>query len=198
MPTGYTAKLYDGQDQTFEEFVLSCARAFGALITLRDTPEAPIPDKFEPSSYYEGALEKDIQEIADNANRTDEQWEAMAEAEHQHAVASWEADEKTRQERGKRYMDMLDQVQAWIPPTPDHQSLKNFMAEQINDSIRYDCTGSDRPRKMDASEFAQMHTDFANRSYERHQKSLAEERERAKERTEWVRALKASLGMAVG
>ena len=38
MPTGYTLDLYNGKDITFEEFVLKCARAFGALIDMRDEP----------------------------------------------------------------------------------------------------------------------------------------------------------------
>ena len=53
MPTGYTLELYDGKDITFEEFVLKCARAFGALINMRDEPrDAPIPERFEPSYYH--------------------------------------------------------------------------------------------------------------------------------------------------
>ena len=51
MPTGYTAKIADGQ--TFEEFILSCARAFGALVEMRDEPaDAPIPEEFKPSAYH--------------------------------------------------------------------------------------------------------------------------------------------------
>ena len=34
--TGYTSKI--AQDITFKDFVMSCARAFGALVTLRDKP----------------------------------------------------------------------------------------------------------------------------------------------------------------
>jgi hypothetical protein len=34
MPTGYTDKIKDGI--SFEEFVLSCARQFGACISMRD------------------------------------------------------------------------------------------------------------------------------------------------------------------
>jgi hypothetical protein len=56
MPTGYTAKLVES-GQTFEEFVLTCARAFGALIELRDEPlDAPIPETLEPHSYYAEAV----------------------------------------------------------------------------------------------------------------------------------------------
>ena len=58
MPTGYTAKLME-QGQTFPEFIMSCARAFGALIMMRDDPaNAPIPEKFEPSDYHVRALKK--------------------------------------------------------------------------------------------------------------------------------------------
>ena len=50
MPIGYTSKLHDG-DQPFNEFIMSCARAFGALVTMRDDPnDAPIPE-FEVSEY---------------------------------------------------------------------------------------------------------------------------------------------------
>jgi len=36
MPTGYTADLNDGKQVTFQEFTMKCARAFGALIEMRD------------------------------------------------------------------------------------------------------------------------------------------------------------------
>ena len=49
MPTGYTVALYEGKDVTFEDFVMGCSRAFGALISLRDEPNAPIPEEFKVS-----------------------------------------------------------------------------------------------------------------------------------------------------
>ena len=45
MPTGYTADIQDGKITTLREYALSCARAFGALIMMRDDPhDAPIAD----------------------------------------------------------------------------------------------------------------------------------------------------------
>ena len=38
MPTGYTIDLYEGKEVTFEEFVMKCARAFGALISVNYPP----------------------------------------------------------------------------------------------------------------------------------------------------------------
>jgi hypothetical protein len=56
MPTGYTAPIADGM--TFEQYALGCARAFGALVTMRDEPsDAPIPEKLEPDTYYQRSLE---------------------------------------------------------------------------------------------------------------------------------------------
>ena len=62
MPTGYTAAVKDGI--TFEQFAWSCARAFGALIDMRDSPTgAPIPQRFEPSQYNAVEAEKASAEI---------------------------------------------------------------------------------------------------------------------------------------
>ena len=36
MATGYTMDIYDGKNVSFEDFCLSCARAFGACILQRD------------------------------------------------------------------------------------------------------------------------------------------------------------------
>ena len=35
MPTGYTAAVCSGEITEIKDFALSCARAFGALITMR-------------------------------------------------------------------------------------------------------------------------------------------------------------------
>lgn len=53
MPTGYTAAVEDGTITEFDDFAWQCARAFGALIMMRDDPmSAPIPQKFEPTAEH--------------------------------------------------------------------------------------------------------------------------------------------------
>jgi len=52
MASGYVHKMLDDK-QDFRTFAMSCARAFGALITMRDEPaDAPIPDEFKPDPYH--------------------------------------------------------------------------------------------------------------------------------------------------
>jgi hypothetical protein len=62
MPTGYTAAIKDGI--SFQQFAMACARAFGALVMMRDEPSsAPIPD-FQPSNFHVEHLELARAELA--------------------------------------------------------------------------------------------------------------------------------------
>lgn len=63
MPSGYTSDIYEGKDISGKDFILKCARAFGATIMMRDEPldkEIPV---FEPSTYYIEVLEKAKNEL---------------------------------------------------------------------------------------------------------------------------------------
>jgi hypothetical protein len=196
MPTGYTAAIKDGI--SFQQFAMDCARAFGACVTLRDEPGGGehIPHTFEPSDYHAKAAPKARDELAALL--------AMTPAEHESAAASaWDDAETTRlmrlEERRKlreSYEAMLVQVHAWKPPTPEHTGLQQFMAEQIIESIRFDCSGdydtTSTPRKTGeqwaADEAARIHRDIAY-----HDEEHAAEVQRAASRTAWVRALRNSL-----
>jgi len=59
MPTGYTAKLCEGE-QSFGEFALGCARAFGACVMQREDSMDDLPKAREHDGdvgYYSRALE---------------------------------------------------------------------------------------------------------------------------------------------
>ena len=87
MPTGYTLDLYDVKDITFEEFALRCARAFGALISMRDEPiDAPIPERFEPSDYHLKELEKAKKRLKEVKKWNEETAEQEAVRAYQEAL----------------------------------------------------------------------------------------------------------------
>ena len=53
MPTGYTAYVQDGVITEFADFAMKCARAFGALIDMRDESlDAEIRVQREPNTEY--------------------------------------------------------------------------------------------------------------------------------------------------
>lgn len=196
MPTGYTATLYDGE-QDFETFAMECARAFGALVTLRDEPNALIPDKFEPSDYNRQQAEIAEGMIADIEAWTPEQADEKAREMHKAQMTVWRRDEDERNERKARYEAMLVQVEAWEPPTPEHVEMKKFMADQLRQSIDFDCRGYDqlKPERHTGSIYKEKRLAEERRRLERAREAMREEEERARKRTEWVRALRRSLGL---
>jgi hypothetical protein len=143
MPTGYTAVLYDG-DQDFETFAMGCARAFGALVTLRDSsPTLRSPTSSSRADYYVKQAEIAEQMIAEIEAWTPEQADEKAREMHRAAMVAWRREEDVRNERKVRYEAMLVQVEAWEPPTPDHVEMKQFMADQLRSSLDFDCKGYD-------------------------------------------------------
>lgn len=140
MPTGYTASIADGI--SFKEYALSCARAFGALIMMRDEPlNAPIPKEMKPSDYHVKALKEAGGKLYELQSMSERECIDRMEGERKELITkSLEYIDKNNDLLGK-YNTMLIQVKAYTPPTPDHKKFKEFMIEQIESSIKWDCGG---------------------------------------------------------
>lgn len=199
MSSGYTADLYDGKEKTFAEFTLGCARAFGALITMRDEPsDAPIPDEFEPSEWVREAVEKAKAALDEAERRSIDEWEDLEREDRDKTAKAIEDAARTGAGIRARYESMLAHVRGWEPPSADHQGLKDFMVKQLEESIRFDCSDlSDvwtvpsprSPQSFRSTQLAARHS-----ALERAEKSWAEELERVDGRNRWVRQLRESLG----
>lgn len=196
MPTGYTAAIKDGI--TFDQYALSCARAFGALINMRDEPaSAEIPERFEPSPYHMDTLEQIQARMNEVEAMTPEQCSAVEESEHKEATArTLKAIEAAKQLRGK-YSAMLDQVDQWQPPTDDHAELKRFMRDQITESMKFDCDTSfykrSMPRRITPEQWKADRIKAMRRDYAYHEKAYIEEVDRIEKRNKWLAALRESL-----
>lgn len=195
MPSGYTAALYEGRDINFQSFVLQCARAFGALIEMRDDPwDVPIPDQFLPSSYHEEALEKAKARLSVVDAWSDAEAEWHARKLYKSRRAEYIASLIEQNERHFRYEEMKRQVERWSPPTPDHENLKSFMLEQLESSIRFDCSFPlTPPVKLSGVEYRVQEVKHLLRDIDYHAQHHEEEVERTESRTDWVRALRESL-----
>jgi len=105
--------------QSFEEFILGCAKAFGACIMMRDDSlDKPIPEKFEPSDYYVVALDKAIAEFEKLKKMTDKQKAAFGKEQKDAEIKRRLLAIKKNQEENKRLADMESHVKAWIPLCP--------------------------------------------------------------------------------
>jgi len=194
MPTRYTADLYEGKEVIFEEFVMKCARAFGALITMRDEPlDAPIPEEFRPSDWHLKEMEKARQRQAEIQSWDEERAEQKAEKAYQKAVRRRNEIIAQNTQIRQRYEKMLAQIQAWIPPTPDHKELKQFMIDQLKGSIEFDCSIPDELQQLSGAEYKQQQIAKTQRDIEYHTKEHEKEKRRTRERNNWLRALRESL-----
>lgn len=195
MPSGYTAAIADGI--SFKEFATNCAKAFGALISLRDEPsDTPVPDKIEPSDYYKKRLEEIRADIVKLNAMSAQDLEDEAMKQYKDSVDYRNKSLAKAKELKRKYEDMLAKAKAYVPPTPDHQGYKDFMVNQIEESIKWDCGTFyyDKPIvKLPGSEWGKARAEILLNELSHAEQQNKEEIRRAEERTNWIVALKKSL-----
>lgn len=196
MATGYTYPVKDGTVTDFPTFALQCARAFGALIEMRDDPaDAPIRES-KVSDYHENALALARTALEAHSRMMPADAERAAVAEHADAVERWKQRQAQKAAERNRYTAMLAQVEAWEPPTVEHVGLKEFMVQQLTESIRFDCSDSPydaEPEKQTGQQWHAARTKSLMRDIEYHAQHHAEDIERARGRNAWVQQLRDSL-----
>lgn len=77
MPTGYTYKINEGKEEvTGRTFLMDCAKAFGACVTMRDeSSDTPIPEEFKPNTHYQKQLEDSKKRLLEVQQLSDEDCE---------------------------------------------------------------------------------------------------------------------------
>lgn len=195
MPTGYTDAVLTGKITGLREFALTCARAMGALIMMRDDPmDAPIPKQFAPNTeYYDERLadaRADLAEIMgfSPAECTAKIVEDISAAEEYRDKYLVEKD----QDRS-RYVAMLEKVEAWETAA---DGLKDFMLSQLRDSLKWDCDGDyipSVPDMMSVDDWRAEKTTKIFKDIAYLQQKIGEEIQRTEERNQWLTALLESL-----
>lgn len=193
MPTGYTSPVQNNPDYTFEEFVWDCARAFGALVMMRDEPcGAPIPESFPHDNYYERRLVDVTKNLEEALGRSIDEWEAAWKGSTELARENHKKYLAEKATTKARYEAMLARVIAWEPPSAEHVQLRKFMIDQLHESIRFDCITLE-VAELPLNEFIMAQIDGARSDVEYCTKKAAEERERVERRNEWLRLLRESV-----
>ena len=201
MPSGYTADIEN--DMSFEDYILGCARAFGACMHQRDDSNKDKPKlRGVESSHHIDALSCAKAEVA--------KLEAMAGVNDRTAFGKKLIEEEAASNQEyfnkkvslrNKYEAMLSKAYNWFPPTPDHENLKKFMIEQITSSIDFDCDTKHDMERLTALSKANpldKYKEALNRAYkdvEYHETELYKERERNADANKWIAALYDSLGI---
>lgn len=196
MPTGYTHNI-ENDDFTFEDFALSCAKAFGACISMRDLPSnTPIPDEFKVEPYYQDKILETQKQIEKHLNLTLEEWNSLCDKD-------FEQKESRRIESLNKninllynYNKMLSKVKAWQAPSKEHIGLKEFMISQIEESIDFDCDVDyyNKPTvKVSVDVFKSETMVKLYKDLEYYTKNNEEDIKRVSQRNLWVKQLRESL-----
>ncbi len=198
MPTGYTARLCKGP-QSFAEFTMGCARAFGALVMMRDEDaNAPIPEEFKPSDYHEKAIAQAKVELARFTAMKLDRAEKLAIKEYDAAVTRYHESREENRALRDRLGAMARDVRAWTPPTPDHAELKTFMLQQIDTTANFDGRDyGEKPRLSSGADYRLSGIEKALKDIAYHTVEQDKEIQRCRERSSWVQALRNSLKAGV-
>lgn len=155
MPTGYTSVVAENENYSFRDFALRCARNFGALCRFReDGLNTPIPKEIMPNEHYRKEYERAKANYKNFINNPPT--DADIEAQYNEVVRKEKerASEYAIKNKNtlRRYNSMLQKVRKWQPPTSEHEGLKNFMLNQLEESIKFDIFDYE-PKPIDKDEF---------------------------------------------
>ena len=197
MPTGYTDII--GSGATFEEFARHCAKGMGALIHMRDDPPGATIRERNAGDYHTKALKKARRKLKKLEETYSYTADLMSEAEYYKELRRYEEGIREKQELELKYCDMLSRVEKWNPPTPDHEGFKQFMADQINKSIEFDCGTKYEVEAMrdlkllTGKEWLEAKKADVLHDIKYHKEGREKEINLAKEANNWIRELKKSL-----
>jgi hypothetical protein len=191
MPTGYTCVVEDGTVTDFRTFALRCARAFGPCAMQREDDMANPPEIPKPSTHHLDRLREARAELKRLENMDGETLHSEMEAEYAKRAKEAEESRQRVAAESERYAAMIAQVEAWTPPTKDHEPLKAFMLSQLRESIH--TYTIDDPKRVTAEKWLALKIESEQRSIDYHTKERAEELRRHEKAGEWIKALYAAL-----
>jgi len=199
MPTGYTASIVSDDGVDFNGFVLNCARAFGALISLKEEDHnIEIPDEIKPNvSFYEEKLKEAEARLKKLSKMKISAAKVIAQKEFEKGLLWTIKSLREKIADREKYDAILQQVLLWVPPTKDHENLKSFMIDQINSSIKWDCSlglsDTVEPKALTGKEWMKFERDTCKRDIEFYTEQLNSEVNGSLEKTMWIQQLKQSL-----
>jgi hypothetical protein len=194
MPTGYTADIEKGI--SFPQFAMSCARAFGALVEMREEPyDAVIPEEFQPSDYHINALKNAEQELNDIGCCSIDFATKNSQKEYDKEVEDNKRYRNNKRLLKEKYIKMLKEVNDWNPPSEEHEGLKKFMIDQIKGSIDFDCSEypQQKPILLTGKQWIDKQKKQILKDIEYHSKEYKEECDRVAGRNKWIKQLRESL-----
>ena len=203
MPTGYTKYIEDGDITTGKEFLKLCTRAFGVAIDQKDDPlSVPTKTKFKPSQYYIDVYNKACEGLRDAKSISFNEAKLRLKSKHHKKIEDCKKCAEKYSDLRNKYLKVRQEVEAWTPPTSEHNGLKKFALEQIDmcipsvESINEFINKSKEPLDLSdeaITKFIENNIAQYKDSVEYYKKSMNAEYERTQEKQDWMDKFLASL-----
>lgn len=188
MPTSYTYKVKEGEITSLKDYAMECARAFGALIHMRDSdPGEKIPDTIPLEPYYYDTILEAQKELVEYVYVDgDEERDYHKQCK---LVDDYENEKKLAR---ARYDTMLEKVRVWDCKV---EGIKEFMIEQLETSIKCDCSDWAMPTtvKLSAEEYKAKELERLANNVARASSEYEKAVKRNNERNKWLRELRACI-----
>ena len=203
MTTGYTSYINDGKITKGADFLKLCTRAFGVAIELKDEDlSVPTPIHFEQDSYYKEQYEKAVKKRNKYRKMTlDEAREEFIDQSIEN-INSANSHLKDLIGENDKYRAIKNEIMQWIPPTSDHEKLKEYAINQLDismnsaDTIKYYEEEADK--RIDDNE--KVVTEYLNKKREmtegnviRSYKKWQEDIKKTEEKNLWMKQFLDSL-----
>lgn len=205
MATRYTEKVSTGAETRAKNFIIQCALGFASF----GADEATLKPQTVDSSYYSrvSSLKK---EIADLEAAGDQELRVVASVALEQQVREDIRLRNLQSDMKKRYERMIGKIEAWAPPTEDHEPFKEFMLKQLQSSLERDCkapvANSDeaeshsfqKPDKEEAEAYRQKKLSQLQVTLGYAEEALAEQEETVAKANRWMQHLLASVDLIEG
>jgi hypothetical protein len=196
MPTGYTANILDGKVKTFQEFAKTCMRAFGATIHMRDDSMDSEYVPQIPNNYHSKAIKEAEKHLKDAETMTDKQVVSNRKKELNES-RKWHVKKISEIKKDRKKLDtILSYAMSYQPPTSEHTGIKDFMIQQLAETIKYDGETDYHDKalerikcelsSLDANKIRNKKIAKANEELQYHSEELRKEIERCDKSNKWV------------
>lgn len=194
MPTGYTSKVQDGRITELKDYIFNCSTGFGAFAHMRDGSTQEIKHR-EVDNYYFEQISKNKSEYEEFLKLSDEEIQCKLNESYNNSLKEQQENLERFDTNKQRYLDMMDKVKNWNPPTDSHVCLKNFAIDQLEKSIDFDCNDSlrvyylEEPKRISIEEYKQNRINTYLENIKRYTRLYEKEVETVEEVNKWIDGL---------
>lgn len=194
------AKAYREGTGSFEAFALECARISSSARSYEEGRDKSDGYAGFLSAEYKTdtsrpVIERLRAELAEVQSWDKDTAKAKARTSYEQALSNYRQDLARHQAQQERYKAMLAEVEAWQPPTPQHDGVKQHMLQAIASDEQNQLGEPIKPRPWTGKHYKEERIKSLTYAIEKLIEIGTTVEEQRQRHEEWMRQLRESLGL---